>query len=298
MGLVTLKEILGQSIEKHYAVGAFDTMNHLMTESILSAAEAERAPVILMFIDAMFPLRSDYDSYFKCVHEMINHTTVPVALMLDHGGSFEGCMKAIHYGFSAVMFDGSMLPFEENVEQTREIVKAAHACGVSVEAEIGHVGGLEADQRADPEGTEVDVSGYSEPDMALRFAQATGVDALAIAFGTVHGKYRGVPKLDYARLAKIRSLVDVPLVMHGGSGVTPDGFRQAVAHGISKVNISTAMIQAATERMLQTAREKDRVNFLELYGVAQGAIQQTVQEHIRIFGTQPLRLDTKPVRFG
>lgn len=298
MGLVTLKEILSESIEKRYAVGAFDTMNHLMTEAILSAAEAERTPVILMFIDAMFPLRNDYDSYFKCIHEMIDHTTVPVALMLDHGGDFEGCMRAIHYGFSAVMFDGSMLSFEENVEKTREIVKLAHACGVSVEAEIGHVGGLEAAQQADPEGNEVDISGYSDPDMALRFALATEVDALAIAFGTVHGKFRGTPKLDYERLVKIRSMVNIPLVMHGGSGVSPEGFRQAVAHGINKVNISTAMIQAATEQMLRAVDKKQQVNFLELYGVAQTAIQKTVREHIRIFGTQALEPYASPVRFG
>lgn len=300
MALVTLKEVLGESVEKRYAVGAFDTVNPLMTEAILTAAEEEGTPIILMFIDKDFNSRTDFDSYFACIHQMVARTSVPVALMLDHGSSYENCMKAIHYGFSSVMFDGSMLSLEENIAQTSQIVRAAHACGVSVEAEIGHVGGLEADERADPEGAEVDVNGYSDPDTALRFAQETGIDAMAIAFGTVHGKYRGVPKLDYPRLAKIRSMVDIPLVMHGGSGVSPDGFREAVHNGINKVNICTAMIQSATERMIQAVEQRgqSRLSFMGLCDQAQEAIADVVKEHIRIFGTQSLVVPPKPVRFG
>lgn len=300
MGLVTLKEVLSESVEKQYAVGAFDTMNLLMTEAILSAAEEERKPIILMQIDAMMGIREDQDSYFKCIHEMIRHTNVPVCLMLDHGGSYENCMKAIHYGFSGVMFDGSMLPMEENIRQTKEIVRAAHACGVSVEAEIGHVGGLEAEEQADPNGNMVDVSGYSEPDKAFLFARETGIDAMAIAFGTVHGKYKGIPKLDYERLATIRSMVEIPLVMHGGSGVPVEGFREAVLHGINKVNICTAMIQEASERMVQTVdqRGESHVSFPQLCGVAQVAIKQVVKEHIRIFGTKELKLPEKQIYFG
>lgn len=300
MGLVTLKEILSESIEKKYAVGAFDTMNPLMTEAILCAAEEEQKPLILMQIDAMMGAREDHSSYFKCIHEMIANTTVPICLMLDHGSSYENCIKAIHYGFSAVMFDGSMLPFEENVRQTKEIVRAAHACGVSVEAEIGHVGGLEADEQADPNGCIVDVTGYSNPDLAKQFAEETGIDAMAIAFGTVHGKYRGVPCLDYDRVAKIRSMVEIPLVMHGGSGVPEDGFREAVAHGISKVNICTSMIQAASEQMIAAVdnRGEGRVSFPMLCGVAQEAIKADVKKHMNIFGTQPLEIKKKPMLFG
>ena len=204
MSLVTLKEILRESIDKKYAVGAFDTFNPLMTEAILCAAEEEEKPVILMQIDHFFDERRDHGVYFRNIINMIEHMKTPVCLMLDHGESIENCMRAIHLGFSAVMFDGSMLPYEENVRETKALVRAAHACGVSVEAEIGHVGGLEGE--ADPEGSVADGSGFTEPEMAERFAAETGVDALAVAFGTVHGKYRGEVNLDFARLAKIRSL--------------------------------------------------------------------------------------------
>lgn len=300
MGLVTLKEILSETIDKKYAVGAFDTFNPLMTEAILSAAEEEGKPLILMQIDAMLGAREDHDSYFKCIHDMIGHTTVPICLMLDHGSSYENCMKAIHYGFSAVMFDGSMLPYEENVRQTKEIVRAAHACGVSVEAEIGHVGGLEADEQADPNGSIVDVSGYSEPEMAKQFAEETEIDAMAIAFGTVHGKYRGVPRLDYDRVAQIRSMVDIPLVMHGGSGVPEDGFRGAVAHGISKVNIATSMVQAASEGMIGAVdgRGDKRIGFPDLCRIAQEAVKADVKKHMDIFGTKALEIHRKPHLFG
>lgn len=287
-------------MEKNYAVGAFDTMNPLMTEAILSAAEEEQKPLILMQIDAMMGIRADQESYFRCIHEMIAHTTVPICLMLDHGGSYESCIRAIQYGFSAVMFDGSMLPFEENVRQTKEIVRAAHACGVSVEAEIGHVGGLEADEQADPDGSVVDESGYSEPDKAKEFAEETGIDAMAIAFGTVHGKYRGEPRLDYDRLATIRSLVDIPLVMHGGSGVPAEGFRSAVKHGINKVNICTAMLQEASRQMTAAVdgRGEKNVGFPELCGIAQGAIKKVVKDHMNIFNTQKLEMTKEPFIFG
>lgn len=299
MGLVTLKEILSESIDKKYAVGAFDTLNPIMTEAILCAAEEEQKPLILMQIDAMLGGREDHDSYFKCIHDMIGHTTVPICLMLDHGSSYENCMKAIHYGFSAVMFDGSMLPYEENVKQTREIVHAAHACGVSVEAEIGHVGGLEADEQADPDGCIVDVTGYSNPDLAKRFAEETEIDAMAIAFGTVHGKYKGTPKLDYDRVAKIRSMVEIPLVMHGGSGVPEEGFREAVVHGISKVNICTSMIQAASEKMTEAVNRGGRgAGFPGLCAAAQEAVTEDVKKHMHIFGTQPLEIKRSPMRFG
>lgn len=296
MGLVTLKEILSESIEKKYAVGAFDTMNPLMTEAILCAAEEEQKPLILMQIGTMLGTREGQDSYFKCIHDMISNTTIPICLMLDHGSSYENCIEAIHYGFSAVMFDGSMLPFEENVRQTKEIVRAAHACGVSVEAEIGHVGGLEADEQEDPEGCLVDVSGYSDPNLAKQFAEETGIDAMAIAFGTVHGKYRGIPKLDYNRVAKIRSMVEIPLVMHGGSGVPEEGFREAVAHGISKVNICTSMIQAASEQMIAAVenRKKERVSFPMLCDTAQKAIKADVKKHMNILGTQSLTIKKSP----
>ncbi len=300
MSLVTLKEILRESIEKKYAVGAFDTMNPLMTEAILRAAEEEGKPLILMQIDHFFDARSDHEVYFRNIVNMITHMKTPVCLMLDHGESVAHCVRALRYGFSAVMFDGSMLPFEENIRQTKEVVSAAHACGVSVEAEIGHVGGLEAEEQADPEGSLVDVSGYSEPEMAMRFAEETGIDAMAIAFGTVHGKYRGKVSLDLERVAKIRSMVDIPLVMHGGSGVPEEGFRGAVENGINKINICTQMLQSASEAMTDLARNASGkpAGFEAMYQAAGEAIREVVKNHIHIFGTRALSCEKEPFLVG
>jgi len=297
MSLVTLKEILKGSVEKKYAVGAFDTLNPLMTEAILRAAEEEGKPVILMVIDHFFDQRSDHTVYYRNMINMIEHMKTPVCLMLDHGESYEDCMRAIHLGFTAVMIDGSMLPYEDNVKLVQAVVRSAHACGVSVEAEIGHVGGHET--AADPEGSEVDVSGYTEPEMAERFAAETGVDALAIAFGTVHGKYKGKVNLDYARLADIRSRVGIPLVMHGGSGIPEDGFRGAVEHGINKINICTQMLVSASDAMNSMMTSSGgKAGFIDLYEEAHKAVREVVKTHMGIFGTQPLGYDRPPVYYG
>lgn len=279
MALVTLKAILDEAKDKGYAVPAFDTVDIISVEAVLAAAEQMRRPVILMVPEAGLPF-IEMDSFFGLMVEKAKSAKVPVALELDHGKRFDVLMKAIHYGFTSVMIDGSDLPFDENVAVTKRIVEIAHAAGVSVEAEIGHVGGGEGNME---NGTDVDESLYTKPEDAKRFAELTGVDALAIAFGTVHGLYKGTPKLDMERLERIKRMVSVPLVMHGGSGVSDEEFKKAVKSGINKVNFFTEISMAAVAQSVAHCQQKqNKLHFAELTLVAKKTVASLVGHYIEL----------------
>lgn len=277
MPLVTLKEILAPAKEQNYAVAAFDTMDFTLTEGIIQAAEQTGKPVILMLPGFIFD-RPDAQSMLDFNLDRIAKSPVPICYHLDHGKADE-CIKAIHAGCSSVMYDGSSLPMEENIAITKEIVKVAHTCGVSVEAEIGHV--------AAPEGSVADESKFTKPEDAAYFVEQTGVDALATAFGTVHGVYRGTPHLDLERLQAIKKLVDVPLVMHGGSGLPEQDFRNAVKYGINKINFFTGMSLATIAAMRKLIEETDgRVRYIKLYDTALQTVIACAKEQMEIFGTK------------
>lgn len=291
MAIVTLKEILDKAQADNYAVGAFGGMDLLSVQTVLKAAEKKRVPVILLCAQLLWRKGKENDAefFFAAANAMMKEASIPVTMILDHGNGFEACMKAIRFGFRSVMFDGSSLPMEENARITRKIVEAAHAAGVSVEAEIGHVGGLEGSIKE--EGSAADESLYTKPEDAQWFVEQTGVDALAVAIGSVHGVYKGTPKLDIARLDEIRKrLKDTPLVLHGGSGIPEEAFRTAVKHGINKVNIYTGMVTAAGEKMRQCVDDKAgrRVTFSELIAAGTSEMEQVVNHHMDIFGTQPV----------
>jgi fructose-bisphosphate aldolase class II len=282
-----MKQILSESVEKKYAVGAFDAMDHSMVEGILAAAEEKDKPVIIMVVELIYDLPNSRN-FMKYIVDRCERSSVPVALLLDHGKTFEGVMKSIHYGCTSVMFDGSSLPFEENVKETRRVVEIAHACGVSVEGEIGHVAGHEGNML---DGNVPDASKYTKVDDAVRYVEETGVDALAIAIGSVHGVYKGEPNLDYDRLREIRAAVSQPLVMHGGSGLRPDDFRNAIANGINKVNFFTGMSLAAGNAMIKTVEERSRnLHFHEIVNAGIKEVSKVVGEQIDVFGTQKLTI--------
>lgn len=294
MSLVTLKEILSESIEKKYAVGAFNAIGPIpvYAESILSAAEKKGVPVILQIVEPTFD-DPHCDAYFHYLKNRCSASTVPVCLQLDHGTCYEVTMKAIHYGCTSVMLDASALPLEENIAMTRKVVEAAHAAGVSVEAEIGHVGG--SGPEGNLKGNDIDTSAFTSVEDAKYFYEQTKVDALAIAFGTVHGIYKGEPHLDLERLAAVRKELEVPLVMHGGSGMDAEKYRQAIENGINKINFYTGMAVAgekAVKKMLDDAGG-ELVPFEYVLDAAQDAIQAVVEEHLDIFGTQPLEGNKK-----
>ena len=282
---VTLKEILEDAVKNHYAVGGFDTMDYVFTDAIIRAGEATNTPIIMMIPDFLL-LSPQADELFSYINFRIGRTHIPVALHLDHGSSYEMAAMAIKYGFSSVMFDGSCLPFEENIAKTCEISRMAHAAGVSIEAELGHVGGGGGSLEA----AEVATDMFTDPNQAARFVEETKVDALAVAIGTVHGKYKGSPKLDLDRLDVIRAKVNVPLVMHGGSGLTPDAFRSAIAHGINKINFFTGMSLAATEGALKSVADNGgSMHFFEMVASGQKCAEDVIKEHIDIFGTRPIK---------
>lgn len=287
MPLMTMKRILDDAVKGNYAVGAFGGSDMISAMSAIKAAEARRVPIILLEeISLVFDDDRSLQLHFAALNAMAEKASVPVATVLDHGMSYEDCMRAIRLGCTSVMFDGSSLPMEENIRITREIVKIAHAVGVSVEGEIGHVGGVEGG--ATLEGAEVDESAYSTPKEARYFAEETGVDALAVAIGTVHGTFKGTPKLDIERLKAIRRAVgDLPLVLHGGSGLPVEEFRQAIANGINKINIFTSSERAGAEsakRLFDNA-EKYVVTFDQIARDAVGPMQEDVEKHIKIFET-------------
>ena len=285
MPLVTLKEVLRESVAKKYAVGAFDAGEHGFVEAILTGAEEKGVPVILMIAEGFFGL-VDMDKFMPYVLDRISRSPVPVALHLDHGASYDVCIKAIHYGCSSVMIDGSSLPYEENVALVKKVVDVAHVCGISVEAELGHVGGGEGNLKS---GSAVDKSLYTQPEEAIRFVKETNVDALAVAIGTVHGVFQGTPEIDFELLKKLRASVDIPLVLHGGTGLTEQDYRNVAKYGINKINFFTGISQAAVAAVKKEIEDKE--GYLHYHDIVAAGLRKTkevVKEQIEVFGTQPL----------
>lgn len=279
--LATLNDVLLPARKGHYGIGLFNTVNLEMARGVLAAAEALHSPVIIGTAEVLLP----YGPLLELADlllPMARRATVPVVLHFDHGLTFENCMLALKYGFSSIMYDCSTLPYEENLRQVRELTAVAHAFGATVEAELGHVGNAEGDDNA--ESTDPSAF-YTDPAQAGEFVARTGADALAIAVGTAHGAYRFPPKLDFKRIETIASLVPVPLVLHGGSGLTDEDFRHAIRSGISKINIFTDLNLAGAVGTQQGFSEgKHSLTDLIPYQVQ--AIQEATENKIRLFGSK------------
>lgn len=243
MAIVTLAEILRDAHAARYAVGMFDVHNLEMTNAVIETAEEERSPVIIALAEVHATSRRALEDIAHIMVYAARRARVPVCVHFDHGVSLENCVRVLHQGFSSVMYDGSMLPYAENLRGTAEVVRFARIFDASVEGELGHVGG--------GEGGEDDGHGmvYTDPAQTADFVEKTGVDALAVSIGTVHGAYKEEPKLDLQRLREIRAKCPVPLVLHGGSGLSDRDFRNCVQGGISKINIYTELVQVAMNRI-------------------------------------------------
>ncbi len=244
MALVTIKDILTDAREKRYAVPAFDVSSYKMARAVVDVAEELRAPVILMGLTGDMT-EEQFDHLSVDLHAIALAAKVPVCTHLDHATDMRLIRKAIHQGYSSVMIDGSTLPLEENIRVTREVVDLAHAYGVSVEAELGHVGdGIVGTSETLAHGGEGHEGTLTNAEEMQRFIRETGVDCLAVAVGTSHGVYKCTPHLEFELLRTLNGVSTVPLVMHGGSGVPDDQMRQAVHDGISKVNIFSEILAA------------------------------------------------------
>ena len=240
MALVNLKPILAAPHAERYAIGAFNDVNGLYVRPILSAAEELSLPVVLMVAEVHFD-HVDLEGIAPYLRHLADRARVPVALMLDHCASIETVRRAVDCGFTAVMYDGSRLPYEENIAQTKQVADLAHAAGISVEGELGHVAGHDG-------GAKGTVSGqvYTDPDLAVDYTRQTGVDCLAISIGTKHGVYDGAINLNLPLLRDIRARLDLPLALHGGSGLGAQDYAALAANGISKINYYTSMALEAT----------------------------------------------------
>ncbi len=281
MGLVPMADILEKANKEYYAVGGFNINNMEFLQGIIWAAEETDSPLILQASEgAIKYIGMDY--VMNMVKAAVKDTHIPVALHLDHGSSFDVIMRCIREGFSSVMFDGSKYPFQENIKLTKEVVKAAHSVGVTVEAELGKIGGAEDDVVVEDRDAK-----FTNPDEAEEFVEKTGVDALAIAIGTAHGVYKGKPELDFDRLDKINSLLNMPLVLHGASGVPEEAVRKAVTMGINKVNVNTAFQQAFTAKIRELfANDSELYDPRKYCGPGRDAIKAKVKQKIEILGSK------------
>jgi fructose-bisphosphate aldolase, class II len=280
MGLVNTVDMLRHAERHSYAVGAFNIINLEFLNGILEAADRMHSPVILNIAEVHFPY-VNIEQITPAIRWMADNVCVPVVLNLDHGLSIETVVRALRCGFSSVMFDASKKSLEENIEETRLVVKMAHSVGVSVEAELGRVGGAEGSgkARARPEF-------FTNPDEAERFVKETGIDCLAVAVGNAHGFYEGKPELDFDLIATLRRRTGIPLVLHGGSGIPDDDFRRAVALGIRKINYFTEVSKLAADRVRELIRASDDCLLHDLMIEVKNRIREVVMERIRVFGSE------------
>ncbi|KXS45724.1 MAG: fructose-bisphosphate aldolase, class II [Candidatus Frackibacter sp. T328-2] len=279
MSLVPMSDILEKANKEGYAVGGFNMNNLEALQAIIEAAEEENSPVILQASEgAIRYINMEYAAAMaKAAGEK---ASVPVALHLDHGSNFEKIIQCIRNGFSSVMIDGSKLPFEENIALTNKVIEAAHAAGISVEAELGKIGGTEDDHTVEEKAATM-----TDPDEAVEFVEKTDVDALAIAIGTAHGVYKGDPELDFDRLKTINQRLDIPIVLHGASGVPNDDIAKAIELGINKINVNTAFQQAFTAKMREVLEDPEVYDPRKICGPAKDAMKEKVIEKIRLFGS-------------
>ena len=272
--LVNLNDVLKDAQKNKYGVGLFNTTDTDMLEAVISAAEELRAPVIIGTAEVLLPA-GELKLIAPSILAAAKRATVPVVVHYDHGLTFDRCMEALSLGFSSVMFDGSAGDYAQNIRDTREIVKIAHSFGASVEGEIGHVGEASCEDN--------DVKDlYTKVEEALDYAGQTGVDALAVSIGTAHGAYKSRPKLDLARLYDIHTALEIPLVLHGGSGLTDDDFRNSIKNGISKVNIFTDLCLAGNRAMKEGLEEG--LAYLDIRNRKVALMKEEVKKKMLVFG--------------
>ena len=280
MALVSMKEMLIKAKAEKYAVGQFNINNLEFTQAILQAAQEENSPVILGVSEGAGKYMGGFVAVVHMVKGLIEsyNITVPVAIHLDHGSSFEKCKEAIDAGFTSVMIDASHHPFEENVQITKQVVEYAHAHGVSVEAELGTVGGEE-------DGVIGGIN-YADPQECKKLVEQTAIDCLAPALGSVHGPYKGEPNLGFKEMEEISQLADLPLVLHGGTGIPTHDIQRSISLGTAKINVNTESQIAATKVIREILNNDQKVYDPRKYlAPAREAIKTTVIGKMREFGS-------------
>ncbi len=279
--LVNLDQVLKKAKAEKYAVGLFNTHDTDMLEAAISAAAELMSPIIIGTAEVLLPY-GDLPLIAPALVAAARRATVPVVVHYDHGLTFAKTMEALKLGFSSVMYDASAKPYAENVAETMDVVRIAHAFGATVEGEIGHVGlAQDGDDRNGQ---------YTTVEEAVDFQTKTGVDALAVAVGNAHGVYKSKPCIQLDRIAELNSAVKCPLVMHGGSGLSADDFRNAIARGVAKMNIHTDMVCAGMRAMYEScdAHNREKIvtwDYLDTRKAKVAAIKAVVAEKLQLFGS-------------
>ena len=284
--LVSMKEILEDAHKNHYALPAFDISNYDMMKAVLEACEEERSPALLMALGVDLEGR-DMNLLVSMIRSASDYFNIPICLHLDHATNFDFIKRAINAGFSSVMYDGSVLDFENNAKNTAQIVQYAHAHGITVEAELGHVGNASVGSISET-GTDTDPGeSLTVPEEVAKFVEITDVDALAVAIGTAHGVYQKTPELRIDRLEEITAVCNRPLVLHGGSGTPDDQMQNAIRHGITKINIYSDVVGAMNQGL------KEKLNTLEnpsawpylVFADARQNMKDVVKAKLHTFGS-------------
>lgn len=279
MPLADMKDMLRHAYENHYAVGAFDLVNLEFLTGVLNAAERCRAPVILSIAESHFT-HCDPELLLPAMEAAARRAAVPVAIHFDHGHSLESAIKAINLGCNGIMVDASHVALPENIRLTGRVAEMARSCGVAVEGELGYVPGLEGEDAERHSGK----LAYTSAAEAKSYVSRTGVDFLAVSIGTVHGRMQGKPRLDYQRLKQINETLQIPLVIHGGTGLGDEQYRKLIANGVAKINYFTALNDAAGECLRQEARNESRLNMTTATKGVARAVQREAERCMRLWG--------------
>lgn len=279
MPLVTTKQLMLAAQKGKYAIGAFNVENMEMVQAVVAAAEELKSPVIMQTTPSTVKY-ADLAYFYANVKAAAEQVSVPVVMHLDHGNSFELAMRALRIGYTSIMIDGSHSSFEENIAVTKAVVDACHPSYIPVEAELGKVGGKEDDLDGGEGG------GYTVPSEALEFVQRTGVDSLAVAIGTAHGVYKGVPRLDVDRLSEIREVVSLPLVLHGTSGIPDEAVKECISRGICKVNYATDLRIAFSKGVNEVLMENpDTIDPKKYNARGREYVKEYVMNKIQVCGS-------------
>jgi len=278
--LATLNDVLKPARRNGYAVGLFNTVNLEMARGVIAAAEEAHSPVIIGTAEVLLPF-GPLEDLANLLIPMAERAKVPVVVHYDHGLSYDKCLYVLKKGFTSVMYDMSTLPYEENACQVAEMAKIAHACGATIEGELGHVGDNpdSAESGTDPS------CFFTQPELARDFVERTGVDALAISVGNAHGAYKLPPKLDFERIAAIAEQIpDTSLVLHGGSGLSDEDFKKAIALGICKVNIFTDINVAQITAIMENCKDTGK-GFTGMVACQIEAVKQETMRKMSLFGS-------------
>ncbi|MBN1298611.1 MAG: class II fructose-bisphosphate aldolase [Actinobacteria bacterium] len=298
MALINLKDLLKHAKENQYAVGAFNVTNLGFIDTLIEAAVEQRSPIILQIAEVHLRY-VDLEEIAPIIISAAKKVDIPICFHLDHGENFQTVIKAIRAGFTSVMFDGSHMPLEDNIAATREVTRIANAVNVSVEAELGNVGGEVIGEVA-PIAHAASEEFFTNVGEAERFVKETGIDALAVSIGNVHGFYKGEPNLDFERLSSISKAVPIPLVLHGGSGISDDDFRKAISLGICKINFYTEMSAAAVARVKNyLINEKPDVTSIpDVIARAFEEVKNVVKKRLEVFGSKDMCAPEKTLCFS